>query len=433
MAKLGLQTSAGVAAQPALDLDRLVRSTLFLTALLAFWISFHPFPSLAQPVPSLVSGDPVNEIGFSAIFLSLAVWTWFNEPHRVLLLLRPALVAMLIWFVLSVVTSWQPPLSARRLAFTLVVMSICAMALLLPKNLRHFSDLLATAVLVVIAACYLGVLLMPQLSIHQPTDFLEPQNAGSWRGVFAHKNEAGAMMNQFIFIGLFVARVRSRALGALIVTLATIFLIFAQSKASILLLPLVLIVAAIIARGRRPLIGIGLVVGVLAAFNLFSVGSVYFEFVHNLVASIMPDPTFTGRTDVWQFALQALAHRPLTGYGFSAFWGTPQVEYGLTENSSWVNTTTDAHNAYLNLALTTGLPGLALVILWIVIMPILDFYRQPHDTHDSALQMLFLRVCIYGAYASCFESGMFEQVATWYLFVIATFGFRYLSVTRLTV
>ena len=433
-ARYGAQSSAFPAARAVIDAETLIRSILFIAVFLSFWISFHPFPSLAEPMSAHAQGgDWVNQVGFSLIFLLLAAWTACHEPKRLVLLLRPALLAMLAWCAICVVTSWEPELSARRLAFTLVVMSICAMALLLPKNLRHFSDLMAVVALIALAACYLGVLLAPQLSIHQPTDFLEPQNAGSWRGVFPHKNEAAAMMNQFIFIGLFVARVRSVALGVVIVALAAIFLIFAQSKAAILLLPLVLIVSAIIARSRRPATGLGLVIAILAVFNLFSVGSVYFTPVHNLNAAIMPDPTFTGRTEVWQFALQAVARRPIFGYGFSAFWGTRQVEYGLTENSTWVNATTDAHNAYLNLTLTTGIPGLALVLLWIVILPILDFYRQPREAHAKPLQMLFLRVCIYGSYASCFESSMFEQVAPWYLFMTAAFGLRYLLVTRVTV
>ncbi|MGC1777519.1 MAG: O-antigen ligase [Xanthobacteraceae bacterium] len=429
-AKLGYEAAAVRRAQPAVDLDTLVRSILFLAVFLAFWISFHPFPSLAQPVQSLLVGDPINQIGFSAILISLAAWTWFHEPRRVLLLLRPVLIALLAWFAISVATSWLPALSARRLAFTLVVMSISAMALLLPKNMRHFSELMAAAVLIVLFACYLGVLFWPQNSIHQATDFLEPQNAGSWRGVLPHKNEAGAVMNQFIFIGLFVARVRSFVLGACIVILAGIFLIFAQSKAAILLLPLVLIISAVIGKSQRPATGIALVVSVLALFNLFSVGTVVFKPVHDLITTYMPDSSFTGRTEVWQFSLDALRQHLLTGYGFSAFWGTEQVQYGMGANASWVNDTTDAHNAYLNLALTTGLPGMALAFAWIVILPILDYYRQPRGTPEDPLRMLFLRVCIYGSYASCFESSMFEQVAPWYLIMVAAFGLRYLLVSR---
>jgi hypothetical protein len=94
-------------------------------------------------------------------------------------LVRPALVAMLVWFALCVVTSWEPALSARRLAFTLIAMGLAGMTLLLPKNLRHFTDLLTVATLVVLALCYGGVLLVPDLAVHQASDFLEPEHAGS--------------------------------------------------------------------------------------------------------------------------------------------------------------------------------------------------------------------------------------------------------------
>ncbi len=47
--------------------------------------------------------------------------------------------------------------------------------------------------------------------------------------------------------------------------------------------------------------------------------------------------------------------------------------------------------------------------------------------------MLFLRVCLYGVYASCFESSIFQQVGeVWFFYLTSTFGLRYLSVTRTT-
>ena len=140
-AKPVFQSSAGLAAQPAVDLDTLVRSVLFLAAFLAAWISFHPFPDLSLPPQSVVEGgDPANQIGFSAMFLAFAAWTWWHEPRRLMLLVRPVLVATVAWCVLSVITSWEPALAARRLTFELIVISISAMILLIPKNLRHFSD-----------------------------------------------------------------------------------------------------------------------------------------------------------------------------------------------------------------------------------------------------------------------------------------------------
>jgi len=115
---------------------------------------------------------------FSAMFLLLAGWTACHEPRRLKFLIGPALVATLFWCALSVVTSWEPMLAARRLAFALVLLGIAAMVLLTPRNLRHFADLMAVVALIVLGACYLGVFALPQLAVHQVTDFLEPEHAG---------------------------------------------------------------------------------------------------------------------------------------------------------------------------------------------------------------------------------------------------------------
>ncbi len=431
MAKLGLLPAERPAIGTAIDTDTLIRSLLFIAVFLSVWISFHPFPDLSEP-PSQITeaGDLGKEIGFSVLFLLLALWSLFHERGRLKLLVRPAMIVTLVWCGVSVLASWQPSLAASRFAFTLGNMGMAAMVLLLPKNVRHFSDLMTVAVLIVLAVCYIGVFLAPSLAIHQLTDFAEPEHAGDWRGVFTNKNEAGATMVQFIFIGLFVARMRSLTLGGLIITLATTFLIFTQSKTAIGILPVVLIVSAVLARTRRPVMGIAIAISVMVMINLFSVGSIYFEPIHDMIASILPDPSFTGRTEIWQFALQHLAERPITGYGISAFWGTEQVVYGLS-GDNWANIAVNAHNGYLDIALIIGIPGLALVIAWIVVLTLADYYRVPYAAHLQPLKAFFLQVCLYGIYASCFETAIFPYVGgSRFLLMAAVFGLRYLSVSR---
>jgi O-antigen ligase len=432
VAQLDLHTSAGSAPHAAVDADTLIRSVLFVSAFLAAWISFHPLQSLAEPPSAVVeNGDLVNQLAFSSLFLSLAAWTWFHQPQRLALLVRPVFVVLLVWCALTCVTSWEPSLAMRRYIFALILMGIAMMVMLLPKNMRHFSDLMATVALITLVACYLAVFLVPQLAVHQATDFLEPEHAGNWRGVFAHKNQAGAVMVMITFIGLFVARMRSLALGGLIAALALIFLGFSQSKTAIGVMPIVFVLSGVIGHSRRPMVGIALVVVILAAFNLFSVGTIIFEPVRKLVELVMPDATFTGRTEIWQLGVDAVAARPITGYGFSTFFGTNEVVYGLGENATWANAATDAHNAYLNLALTIGLPGLLLTILWVVVLPIADFYRRSPDAEQAPLQLLFLRICLYGIYSSCFESSIFQQVGeVWFFFMASAFGLRYASLAR---
>jgi O-antigen ligase len=431
VASFGPAPSANAAAAAGFDADTLVRSALFIAACLAVATSFHPFPDLSAPPDITDAGDRLNQIGFSLLFLAGGTWVCLNNPARLWPLLRPTLLIVVAWCVLTVATSWEPSLAARRLAYALVIMSVAAMLLLLPRNQRHFADLLAAVALIVLVLCYLGVLFAPNLSIHQASDFVEPDLAGDWRGLFSHKNEAGAAMALFIFIGLFVARARSVFLGGLVVALSAVFLIFTHSKTALSLLVPVLLISAIIGRGRGPAAGITIVLSILLLMNLFSVGSLYFASVRDVLGVLLPDPSFTGRTDIWQFALDHVAQRPIMGYGFATFWGTEQVVYGMGGHSIWANAAAQAHNSFVNLALTIGVPGSALVAFWLIVLPLVDYYRAAHEPMSEPLRLLLLRICLYGAFASCFESVYFQMGYVWFMLLIAVFGLRLLSVARL--
>ncbi len=203
-ADLGYRTSAGAAAEPAVDLDTLLRSVLFVAVFLAAWISFHPYPDLSLPPQAVVEGgDLANQIGFSSLFLAFVAWAYRHEPRRLTLLLRPVLIALIAWCVLTVITSWEPSLAARRLDLR----AHCH---------EHFGD--GAAVAEESAALQRSVggggadraggLLFRRVlraantrSIRRPT-FSNPNMPANWRGVFPHKNNAGATMVLFIFIGL---------------------------------------------------------------------------------------------------------------------------------------------------------------------------------------------------------------------------------------
>src|SRR5262249_40843589 len=152
----------------AVDTDALVRSILFVAILLLIWITPYPFQSLADP-PSVTrdGGDRVNQIAFSLSFLTLGGWAWLTGFARLRPILRPIMVLTIAWFALSVLASWDPSLSARRFVFAMIVVFMAAVMLVLPRNLRHFCDLIAIATVAVMALCYVGVVLAPQLAIHQ--------------------------------------------------------------------------------------------------------------------------------------------------------------------------------------------------------------------------------------------------------------------------
>jgi len=411
-----------------------VRSILFVATLALSWITVKPFVNLADPSLATLgdNSDVLNQFAYVLLAGTMVIFFLMHEPSRLRPLVRPAYFAMMAWFAVTIATSTLPALSARRLIFCFTVIVLAAALTLLPTTYRRFCDLLAATVVVILLLCFGGVVLIPELSIHQASDVAEPVLAGNWRGVFGHKNIAGPMMVVFIFVGMFIARTRNIALGCLIVAAAAIFLYFSQAKAAIGLLPVVLALSWITRRLRSGLFSALVIFGAVFVLNLLTVGSLEFEAVRAFNKAVMSDPSFTGRTDIWQFAIDNIRARPLFGHGFGAFWETPFTYFQPIVEGSEVAFASHSHNGFLDLALTIGIPGLALALIWTLVLPFRDFQRCKESGADPALTTLFLRIWMFGVLACGFESLLFDRGnPTWFTMLAAMFGLRYLSVLRL--
>ena len=233
-----LPSQSGV--QSAGDLDRALRNVLFLANFLLIWITMTPFPDLADPQArwsrsaTAMRSTRLSTLGVTA---SLAAFLLLRHARAALIAVTLPLVLTLAWFAVSVVFATHPDLAGRRLLLAMFTICNSVALLLLPLNREHFARLLTVAAFIILALCYAGILLRPNLSIHQPTDVMETDLAGNWRGAFGHKNGAGAAMAVLIFIGIFVARVTNRMHGIAIVAAAAVFLVFTQAKSPLRLLP----------------------------------------------------------------------------------------------------------------------------------------------------------------------------------------------------
>ncbi len=184
-----------------------LRTIGFVVATWAVLAPLHPFPDLASSdmATAWESGDSLNQVVY---VLVAAVLVLLVAP-RSLDALRSALtlpfVLAISALLLSVAFSQNVELSLRRFGFTMIVVVIAWTWLLVPAGMRHFSWMLGAVVGAIVLVCYIGVVAVPGLAVHQVQDLTEPSLAGTWRGMYAHKNEAGAMMALFVFVGLFVA------------------------------------------------------------------------------------------------------------------------------------------------------------------------------------------------------------------------------------
>ena len=116
-----------------------------------------------------------------------------------------------------------------------------------------------------------------------------------------------------------------------------------------------------------------------------------------------------------------------TGYGFQAFWGSSAIQE-LPEGKEWAAFSSHSHNGYLDTALGMGMPGLALLILVLVIVPLRDFHKADVAGNGGPLAMALLRIWLFGLYLASMESYFLDRAdPIWFTFLLAVFGLHYLA------
>ena len=409
------------------------RAVVFVGAVLLAWITLKPYADLgAEDLLDLAVGrDALTYAVFASCSAACLFLVWSMDRRLLRCLAVPAFGSLAAWVGVSVVASQDVSTSLKRAAICAFACVIAASLPLLPRGRQHLAALLALVSGVLLALCYFGVIFMPQYAIHQATDFVEPALAGDWRGVFSHKNDASAVFVFVIFIGVYVARVGDRLVGVLIAALSLLFVLCARGKAANMLWPLAFFVPLFI---RRFGAGWGWAVAALAPFvalNALGVGSVLFQPLGALVAKLPIDPTFTGRDEIWRFAIEKLAEHPLLGFGFDAFWNTASVRFGADDTEAWVGVAASAHNGFLNAAMSMGIPGLALTLWAFVAQPLADIGKAMRNGADPALVTMLAQIWLFGIYISSFESFLFERSnSVWFTFLFAVFALRYAATYR---
>lgn len=426
MSGLRMQPPAGPPPMQLPAPPRGLGTLLFMAISLFLWISLTPFVDLTGEAaldPAAGRSNRLNQIVTLGLTAALLGYGLLHPMRNAILQPRLLLGAMFLWFLSVSLISAHPMLGIKGVVLAVLATANAGIYLLLPSSERHFARMIGVTMLIMLAVAYYGVLLKPTLSIHQASELREPMNAGLWRGHFPHKNSAAAAMALATFFGLYVMRVWSRAAGLAIVGLAVFFLMHTGGKTSTAMVPFILILAFMFEKARW--LRIPIVIGGVAAFNFLTVGAAVWDSFGRLIADLGIDATFTNRTDIWRFAFGALAERPLTGYGFRAFWQTEELVHGGGTIETWAVAAANGHNSYLDIALTTGIPGLLLTLCWLIALPLRDIGRMAPAEERSPLTRLFVRIWLFSLFNAGLESLFFEGGSfVWFTLVAALCGLR---------
>ncbi|BAL79383.1 putative O-antigen polymerase [Bradyrhizobium cosmicum] len=405
------------------------RCLIAIAALLLVMVTLDPFPDLrSEDVATVVSGRMATAyISWGLLAAVAMLLVAATDAPSLKTLVTPLHVCLVGWLLINIAFSENRGVSMQRFVLAVSVTSLAVLLPLLPPTQRAFNLCLGAAALVLLTLCYLGVLLAPQYSIHTALDVTEPQLAGDWRGSFGHKNTASPVMTVLVYVGIYLCSAGSFVMGPAIAALAGIFLIFTGGKTSSVLCLAIYALASLVYVTRSLWLKRILCFAPLIVMNLLTVGSVMSPTLGAITRLLPLDPTFTGRSDVWQFALAAVAERPIIGHGYAAFWDDVTARQ-TAQGAEWATSAAHSHNSYLELAVTIGLPGLLLVVLVFVLAPLRNFQSAQARSRSGALAKLFLTIWLFGLYYGATETFLLErQNPIWFMFALAAAGLHFLA------
>jgi exopolysaccharide production protein ExoQ len=345
-------------------------------------------------------------LGDLTVVVMLALWhgEFLDLARRNLILVSwPALAT------LSSLWSLNPGLSRyhgiQLFATVFVSFLLCIYARIDRLVPLIFTALLASAI---ISAAF--VIINPGIAIAPD---------GEWRGLYPHKNLMGSMMSLLIIAAtcLFLEGWHRWLTGGAAL-FAAMLLLASRSGTAIVALIVTLSVLPISQIIRKGVItvsmvaGLTITVGAAAALVIEAYG---FDLMQAILLALGKDETLTGRTLLWDIAIDAYESRPWSGFGYKAWWSSqetaaPFVKY-ITGSEAG-----SFHNTLLEVAVAFGYAGPILLVLGQLFAFICALKAYARDSRPVLLWPLL--TVVYIALTCTAESMLFANHGVFQLLLV---------------
>ncbi|QBY01799.1 O-antigen ligase family protein [Rhodophyticola sp. CCM32] len=343
-----------------------------------------------------------------------------NSIPRVLGLYWPALLPVLL-AVMSLGWTEDTSLTLRR-AGSLGLTTAFAFWLVFRFTPIQIFQLVVTMAVSIIAVNFAIIQIQPTRGIHQSYDIINAHHAGSWRGLFGHKNDFGRLtaLSTAILVMGFVFGVGGRYLRWGMIPLIGIAIVMitqsSSSQATLLASTVPTSVAALLLMrrispaGRSIMLVVALPFAIIAALS----AQLVFEYVLGLLGR---DATLTGRTEIWEGVILSLGGHGVLGGGYGAGWqivgprlaGLTGIEVG------------HAHNGFLDLAVDIGAVGLGLTLVFMLWLGTLAF-RSLMQGVEPEISVLALSVILFALIGNVAGSFLLLHNSLYWVLPVVTFA-----------
>ncbi len=363
-------------------LDSRAAKLCFSALIFASYLFFSPVLAGAYNAEGQLSGggDTLRQVVFVALFLAIAATTFTANGIKAFLNVPLALVAVLLWCWASVAWAIVPDVALRRVLFTtIVILGVTYSVNLL--SYRAAASILCTWFAAILMLDWLAMPFWPQ-AVHGLGE-IDRALIGNWRGIHDHKNEAGAFcaLASLVFIDKWRFG-RSTISAPLLTVLSLVFLAMTESKTSAGLLPAAILLGVLMSYGyRNPTLRAAVLAAVGCVALLAAVA--LWDDLPSVLAFFENPASLTGRVQIWPVLLDYAANHLLLGAGYGSFWAIGDASPVYQSGARWLTTISHAHNGYIDLLVQTGLVGVTLAVLGLVVRPAFLLISRPMAVRDS--------------------------------------------------
>ncbi len=254
---------------------------------------------------------------------------------------------------------------------------------------------------------------------------------GSWRGIFAHKQNCAAASTLLLVTALHwkCSGSGQHLFRAVYALLCCVMIVMSQSRTgwALAVLALSLSVSFWLLQKMPPREGI--LTSFLVAGLFGGLGYAVIANASVLLPAVGKDATLSERTIIWAAAWTTIAKHPMLGYGYGAFWnGLQGASLNIVLISGWV--LAQAQNGFLDLWLQAGVGCIVLVAL----ITLQAVWNALHCFRGSG-QDAYVRWCIVTILCTLVynigESSLGMIHLVWFLFLLACIGLKEIARTPL--
>jgi exopolysaccharide production protein ExoQ len=364
--------------------------------------AFSPPVPQAAAAPQAAHGDVLRQLAYLSVAGMVGIAAVQRFGFGALRALPVSMGLLLAWCLASALWAPQPDVVLRRAGLEVVLVGSLLLSVETVGATRAFAlwRWLLAAILLV---NFLSIPLVP--AARHAAGEIDPALVGNWRGLYGHKNVAGAVSAMTAILFLFSKNGWRNVIGFAIAAAACVFLIMTHSKSSAGFFAIAVIAGLLYRAGWRD----GLSRAILLAFaGVLLIAAMVFGLLYaDQIARLVEDPNeFTGRAAIWTAELPYIIDHPLLGAGFGTLTDARSQSPLHTYVSGWVDAASHGHNGYLQILVTIGSVGFVLAMLALVLAPARRLWTL--DLKGDAFRPMLFSLFVFALLHNVMESDFLE-------------------------